>query len=240
MCGALCDLRPPPPGLVFTTRHPPPPWTHPPPPHLKDWAKFSSWPLANQKICFGASKTSATLGGGGAGPINHWAARTRKRHQHNHRPQRLTESSDPTQHAKGRTGDCPGPRKGATTRRTLTQGGGRTPSTHPLTGAPFPPRQRCSSDVPVHCDRPPLGPQGALPVTEPPPPPPGPEDGRAFPTALLSLGCGRRSTGARAWGWDPPPSLRARHGVRLRPGNPASASPRAHPPPTVGPSRGAG
>ena len=43
------------------------------------------------------------------------------------RPQRLTERSDPTQHAKGRTGDCPGPRKGATTRRNVTQGGlGRT------------------------------------------------------------------------------------------------------------------
>ena len=27
--------------------------------------------------------------------------------------------------AKGRTGDCPGPRKGATTRRNVTQGGGR-------------------------------------------------------------------------------------------------------------------
>ena len=39
-------------------------------------------------------------------------------------PQRPTESSDPTQHAKGRTGDCPGPRKETTTRRTVTQGGG--------------------------------------------------------------------------------------------------------------------
>ena len=43
---------------------------------------------------------------------NHWAPRTRKRHQREHRPQRPTERSDPTQHAKGRTGDCPGPRKG--------------------------------------------------------------------------------------------------------------------------------
>ena len=54
---------------------------------------------------------------------NHWAPRTRKRHQQEHRPQRPTERSDPTQHAKGRTGDCPGPRKGATTRRNVTQGG---------------------------------------------------------------------------------------------------------------------
>ena len=52
---------------------------------------------------------------------NHWAPRTRKRHQQEHRPQRPTESSDPMQHAKGRTGDCYGPRKGATTRRNVTQ-----------------------------------------------------------------------------------------------------------------------
>ena len=37
---------------------------------------------------------------------------------------RKTERSDPTQHAKGRTGDCPGPCKGATTRRNVTRGGG--------------------------------------------------------------------------------------------------------------------
>ena len=55
---------------------------------------------------------------------DHWAPRTRKQHQQEHRPQRPTERSDPTQHAKGRTGDCPGPRKGATTRRNVKQGGG--------------------------------------------------------------------------------------------------------------------
>ena len=53
---------------------------------------------------------------------NDWAPRTRKRHQREHRPQRPTERNDPTQHAKGRTGDCPGPRKGATTRRNVTRG----------------------------------------------------------------------------------------------------------------------
>ena len=42
---------------------------------------------------------------------NYWAPRTRKRHQQEHRPQRPTESSDPKQHAKGRTGDRPGPVK---------------------------------------------------------------------------------------------------------------------------------
>ena len=63
---------------------------------------------------------------------NDWAPRTRKRHRQEHRPQRPTERSDPTQHAKGRTGDRPGPRKETTTRRTVTQGG--RPATHP--GAP--------------------------------------------------------------------------------------------------------
>ena len=52
---------------------------------------------------------------------NDWAPRTRKRHQQEHRPQRPTERSDPTQHAEGRTGDCPGPRKETTTRRNVTQ-----------------------------------------------------------------------------------------------------------------------
>ena len=65
---------------------------------------------------------------------NHWAPRMRKRHQQEHRPQRPTESSNPTQHAKGRTGDCPGSRKGATTRRNVTQGAGngaQPPPPHP-------------------------------------------------------------------------------------------------------------
>ena len=55
---------------------------------------------------------------------DHWAPRMRKRHQQEHRPQRPRERSDPTQHAKGRTGDCPGPRKETATRRNVTQGGG--------------------------------------------------------------------------------------------------------------------
>ena len=55
---------------------------------------------------------------------NHWAPRTQKRHQQEHRLQRPTERSDPTQHAKGRAGDCPGPRKGAATRRNVTREGG--------------------------------------------------------------------------------------------------------------------
>ena len=34
------------------------------------------------------------------------------------------ESSNPTQHAKGRTGDCPGPRKETATQWNVTRGGG--------------------------------------------------------------------------------------------------------------------
>ena len=34
------------------------------------------------------------------------------------------ERSDPTQHAKGRLGDCAGPRKETATQRNDTQGGG--------------------------------------------------------------------------------------------------------------------
>ena len=63
------------------------------------------------------------------------APRTRKRHQREHRPQRSTERSDPTQHAKGRRGDCPGPRKETTTRRTATQGEGSLPSNASLAAA---------------------------------------------------------------------------------------------------------
>ena len=55
---------------------------------------------------------------------NYWAPRTWKRRQQEHRPQRPTEHSDPTQHAEGRTCDCPGPRKGTATRRNVTRGGG--------------------------------------------------------------------------------------------------------------------
>ena len=54
---------------------------------------------------------------------NYWAPRTRKRHQQEQRPQRPSESSDPTPHAKGRTGDCPEPRKETSTRRNVTRGG---------------------------------------------------------------------------------------------------------------------
>ena len=111
-----------------------------------------------RKICSsGAQSTTATsinqqfVGGGGwpltrkrhipphSAPPRHTndgAPRMQKRHQQEHRPQRPTERSDPTQHAKGRTGDCPGPRKGATTRRNVTRGrgggrGGSTPAPPP-------------------------------------------------------------------------------------------------------------
>ena len=53
---------------------------------------------------------------------NYWALLRRKQHQQEHRPQRPTERSNLTQHAEGRTVDCPGPRKETTTRRNVTQG----------------------------------------------------------------------------------------------------------------------
>ena len=62
---------------------------------------------------------------------NRWAPRARKRHQQEHRPQRPTERSDPTQHAEGSTGDCPGPRKGTTTRQNVTQGAESPSPPHP-------------------------------------------------------------------------------------------------------------
>ena len=72
------------------------------------------------------------------GRYHHWAPRPRKRHQQEHRPQRPTERSDPMQHAKGRTGDCPGPRKGATTRRNVTQGVPPPPRCTETSGHPPP------------------------------------------------------------------------------------------------------
>ena len=104
---------------------------------------------------------------------NHWAPRTRKRHQQEHRPQRPTERSDPTQHAKGRPGDCPGPRKGTATRRNVTRGGGilSPPSLSPsILSPPFrPPVALLShilSPLAVPCRSPvtPLSPPCCAPV----------------------------------------------------------------------------
>ena len=86
--------------------------------------------LHNGRACVGNQQ----CWGGGAGKqtrtlphsaqpqhTHHWAPRTRKRHQQEHRPQRPTERSDPTQHAKGLSRAL----KGTTTRRTVTQGAGK-------------------------------------------------------------------------------------------------------------------
>ena len=118
---------------------------------------------------------------------NHWAPRPRKRHQQEHRPQRPTERSDPTQHAKGRTGDCPGPRKGATTRRNVTQGGAgncsRSPAPHTLT-----PEQASTIQSAWHWT--PIAPRSRRPALTSYSLPPGPGFARqnltpktAFPTA---------------------------------------------------------
>ena len=83
---------------------------HPPPP-----PQVCCWHSVSGPVCFLFRVLPHGRGGGGAGVrtlgSNDWAPRTRKRHQREHRPQRPTERSDPTQHAEGRTGDRPGPRK---------------------------------------------------------------------------------------------------------------------------------
>ena len=79
----------------------------------------------------------------------------------------LRSSSNPPQHAKGRTGDCPGPRKGATTRRNVSHRGGggwgttppfqrRPPYVPPLLPgpklpAPPPPRLSCTAPPLLRC-----------------------------------------------------------------------------------------
>ena len=71
----------------------------------------------------GVGGLAAWVGGGRC--ANDGAPLTRIRHQQERGLQRPTERSDPTQPAKGRTGDCPGPREGTPTRRNPTQGGWR-------------------------------------------------------------------------------------------------------------------
>ena len=61
----------------------------------------------------------------------------RERGNKEHRPQQPTKRSDPPQHAKGRTCDCPGPRKETATRRNVTQGVAPPP---PPSNPPLPPR----------------------------------------------------------------------------------------------------
>ena len=128
---------PPPPYLPLISPPPPPPQGAPSPaPKFMAWKKMFP-PVINVVIVersgVGPRTSSPPLGGGGALAL---APLTRKRHipphpaqaQHtNHRAprtQRPSERSDPTQHAKGRTGHCPGPRKETTTRRNVTRGGG--------------------------------------------------------------------------------------------------------------------
>ena len=92
--------------------------------------------LARKVRCAPAVRRGPCTGGGGGAPLTHkrhppqpaqprhtndGAPRTRKQHQQEHRPQRPTERSDP-QHAKGRMGDCPGPRKETAARRNVAQG----------------------------------------------------------------------------------------------------------------------
>ena len=102
--------------------------------HAEGWCTWASRARKRGEACGGrpecggewAAKTEKRPPQQPAQPqyTNYWAPLTRKRHQQEHGPQRPTERRDPTQHAKGRTGDCPGPRKETATRRNVTQGGG--------------------------------------------------------------------------------------------------------------------
>ena len=150
---------------------------------------------------------------------NDWAPRTRKRHQQEHRPQRPTERSNPTQHAKGRPGDCPGPREETTTGRNVTQrGGGATGSVdiHPL-GALSPAVGRgggcCSDSLYVNAlmdrqirsllpggDRQRAAASPPLPPRSPPPPPPHPS---ALKSVLESANPHVDSEGASGCPWSP-------------------------------------
>ena len=71
-------------------------------------------------------------GNAGGGPPTHrlqpwqaqyWAPHTQKRSD-THRPRGRPANDDPTHSAKGRTGDCPGPRRETNEGRNVTQGGG--------------------------------------------------------------------------------------------------------------------
>ena len=70
---------------------------------LCHWGRGNYWaPLTNKRHPSQPAQPRHT---------NPWAPQTWKRHQQEHRPQWPTKCSDPTQRPKGRTGDCPGPRK---------------------------------------------------------------------------------------------------------------------------------
>ena len=131
---------------------------------------------------------------------DYWAPRTRKRHQQEHRPQGPTESSNPTQHAKGRTGDCPGPRKGTTTTRNVTQGDDQQPPPPPRHGRPL------SAGL-MQWSRDPdgAGPSG-LPPDTPHPFPTG-QQRRAQPHILRQGATSRRGAGGGGHCWTHPPTF---------------------------------
>ena len=64
---------------------------------------------------------------------NYWAPLTRQRHHEEHWLQWPSQSIDPTQHAKGRTGDCPGRE---TDLFSKTLGEGQRHGTRPLGSGP--------------------------------------------------------------------------------------------------------
>ena len=98
--------------------------------HVVDDLKVEGSVQKNRKITPAATSTT---------PVSQLLCLlTRKRHHKEHRPQRSSESIDPTQHAKGRTGVCPGPSKETATQSECHTGGVQK-SLSPLPQTPSPP-----------------------------------------------------------------------------------------------------
>ena len=85
----------------------------------------------------GTANTQTAPAATSTAPAHQQRGSTQKQHQQEHRPQQPTKRSNPTQHAKVRTGDCPGPCKETATRRNVTQGAHhiKTEGSAPLCGA---------------------------------------------------------------------------------------------------------
>ena len=135
-------------------------------------------------------------------------------------PHESSESSHPTQHAKGRTGDRPGPRKGATTRRNVTQGDPPPHYIHPCP-PPCPPSPcvtpgAASGSGPSassRCCVPPL----PLPLSVPLPRPQAAKRSRRRSRSSLPYdvrdwgpapGAGMCSARSRSWAWRAAPTRR--------------------------------
>ena len=146
---------------------------------------------------------------------NYWAPRTWKRHQQEHRPQRPTERSDPTQHAKGRTPPKPAPPPSKANQR---HGFGAFGAKR-IYDSNFLARLRRGTirgpweegGVPAQTPIPPYTPPSNTSLPQPGPLHPIPQGGRTRahalgPSHLSPSGAGRRGKGAGGGGVGPAPA----------------------------------